>query len=65
MNENKEKLNLDELNQVSGGSGTSNSRFQCPWCSFSSPTTSKEAKEIKEHFITSHPDKGSFAIAYH
>ena len=64
MNENEEKLNLDELNQVSGGSGTSNSRFQCPWCSFSSPTTSKGAKEIKEHFKTIHPDKDSFGITY-
>ena len=57
MNENKERLDLDELDQVTGGSGTSDLKIQCPYCSFTSPKTQKGLKDLKEHFRTSHADR--------
>lgn len=58
MNENKKELNLDELDQVSGGDGSFNETIPCPYCSFTSPKTQKGLMEWKEHLKTSHPDRG-------
>ena len=57
MNENRNELNLEDLDAVSGGNNNLDSKFdKCPYCDFTTPRTAEGIWELKTHIETTHPN---------